>query len=244
MSRKILYCLLVLALASVANAAPFTFGTWNDANNGFIDWGTSGSPSITTLMPAKYDYSTIGVTDGSKSLRMYQPGWNQNLAIRSYESPLAGWPNQIIANFLAEQYVAIDVTFVQSEWAPTAGGNGYTQVELNVQGTGLSWLGLGMPDVDTGNPGYPGGWDGANFPGTYHATYMWDISFLHNGDFEDEGELTATPENGYLNFILTTNCGGFDTYGNYYFDNMRIVPEPTTVALLGLGGLLLHRRKH
>jgi len=242
MSKKIVYCLLILAMASVANAAPFVFGTWEDANNGFIDWGTSGSPSITTL-PAKYNYhGTIGATNGSKALKMTQSGWNQNLSIRSYESPLAGYPNQIISNFLVEKYVAIDVTFVQSEWAPTSGGNGYTQVQLTVQGTGLSWTGLGMPDVDTGNPGYPGGWDGTNFPGTYTATYMWDISTFHDGD-PDNGELTATPTNGYLNFIMTTNCGGFDTYGSYYFDNMRIIPEPTTMALLGLGGLALIRRK-
>jgi len=39
MSRKIIYCLFVLALASTANAAPFMFGSWNDANDGFIDWG-------------------------------------------------------------------------------------------------------------------------------------------------------------------------------------------------------------
>jgi len=243
MSKAILVCAIVLAVASSSfAAAPFVFGTWENADNGFIDWGTQAT--ITNSMPAKYGYSTIGATDGSTSLRLTQSGWNQNLAVRSYEDTLAGYPNGIVSNFLADQYVAIDVTFVKSEWTPTAGGNGYTQIELNIQGTGLSWTGLGMPDVDTGNPGYPGGWDGANFPAVYTTTYMWDISAFHDGDF-DNLELTATPTDGYVNFIFQTNSGGFDTYGNYYLDNLRLVaaPEPVTIALLGLGGLFLRRRK-
>jgi hypothetical protein len=31
--------------------------------------------------------------------------------------------------------------------------------------------------------------------------------------------------------------------GSIQFDNASVVPEPTTMALLGLGGLLLRRRK-
>jgi hypothetical protein len=246
MSRKITYCLLVLAMASVANATPFTFGTWNDANNGYIDWGTSGTPSITTLMPSKYDYSTIGVTNGTKSLKMTKSGWNQNLAVRSYESPLAGYPNQIIVAFLdsANHNLAIDVTFVQSEWVPASGSNGYAQIQMTIQGTGISWtLGsMGMPDMDTGNPGYPGGWDGVNFPGTTTRTMYWNIDFLKDGNL-DNGEYTGTTTSGYINFVMTTNCGNFSQYGSYYFDNMRIVPEPATMGLLGLGALALIRRK-
>jgi hypothetical protein len=32
--------------------------------------------------------------------------------------------------------------------------------------------------------------------------------------------------------------------GSAYFDDLSVVPEPATLALLGLGGLLLRRRKN
>jgi len=236
MSRKIIYCLLVLAIASSANAAPFMFATWEDANNGFIDWGGS-QPSITTL-PTKYSYSTTGATNGSKALRLNAGiGWQQNLAVKSYEDPLAGYPNGIVNGFLTNQYLAVDVTFNTADWT----GSGWAQVQMNTTGTGLSWTGLGMPTLDTGNPGYPGGWD-QTFTGITTRTMLWDIGRFHDGNF-DNGELTATPTNGYVNFIFTTNSGGFTGGGVYYFDNMRFVPEPVTIALLGLGGLFMRRRK-
>jgi len=240
MSKKIVYCLLVLSLAAVANATPITFGTWEDSNNGYIDWG-QGQASITTL-PSKYSYSTTGATHGDKALRMADGiGWQQNLAVRSYQDPLAGYPNGIVAGALTEKYVAVDVTWVQSEWTVSGSGS-YSTVELTIQGTGLSWTGMGRPDVDTGNPGYPGGWDGVNYPGVHTRTMFWNITAYHDGN-PDNGELTATPTNGYVNFIFTTNAGNFSSGGVYYFDNMRLVPEPATIALLGLGAFVLRRRK-
>jgi len=240
MSRKIIYCLFVLALASTANAAPFVFGTWeNDSNNGFIDWGTSA-----TITAPKYTYGATGATNGSSALKMDTgaAGWQQNLAIRSYQNTLAGWPNGVVKGFLDNQYLAIDVTYVTADWVKT--GSNYATIELNIQGTGLSWTGLGRPDVDTGNPGYAGGWDADNFGAIHTRTMYWDIAQYSDGNF-DNGETTALPDNGYVNAIFQTSMGGFSDGGVFYFDNFRFVnvPEPMTIALLGLGGLVLRRRK-
>jgi len=195
-------------------------------------------------LPSKYSYVTTGATEGSKALKLNAGvGWQQNLAVRSYEATRAGWPNGVVQGFLDNQYLAIDVTYVTADWVKSGSGE-WSTVELNIQGTGLSWTGLGRPDVDTGNSGYAGGWDATNFGATHTRTMYWDIAQYSDGNF-DNGETTALPDNGYVNFILQTNSGGFSSGGVYYFDNMRLVniPEPVTMALLGLGGLFLRRRK-
>lgn len=53
-------------------------------------------------------------------------------------------------------------------------------------------------------------------------------------------DIDTLPSHAYLRFHLNTD----GTQKDFYFDNMRMTPEPTTIALLGLGGLLLRRRKY
>ena len=241
MSRNIFICVFVLALASTSFAADKLIGTWPDHNDGFRDWGKQSVFIDDPTMNNKYTYVTTGKTNGTKALKMNAGvGWQQNLSIKSYESPYQGNPNQIIQGFLDNKWLAIDVTYVTADWVKT--GSNWATIELNVQGTGLSWTGLGRPKMDTGNPGYPGGWDADNFGAINHRTMYWDISIFHDGNFDNK-ECTATPTSGYFNMIFTTNCGGFSSGGVYYFDKMRFTPEPATMALLGLGGLALIRRK-
>jgi len=246
MGRTILICVAVLAIASSSFAAtPFVFGRFNASDNNYIDWG--GSQPYVRDLPSKYSFSTVGVTEGTNSLRMAAGvGWQQNLATRSYQNPLAGWPNGVVQGFLDSKYLAIDVTYVTADWVKTnpTGTDDWATIEMNIQGTNLGWEGMGRPDVDSGNPGYAGGWDARNFGAQHSRTMYWDVSYLHDGDFDNK-EITATGTSGYLNLIMQTNCGGFTSGGVYYIDRIRWTnsPEPATIALLALGGLALRRRK-
>jgi hypothetical protein len=173
-------------------------------------------------------------------------GWEQNLSIKSYESPYAGYPNALIQALVdGSVELAMDVTYVKSDWSREDSEGGYATIELNIQGTGIEWTGLGRPDEDTGNPGYAGGWDYLNFGDVHTRTMIWDLSEFFNGDYTDAGEFTGSPGDGYVNFIWQTSVdSGFTDGGVFYIDNIRLVPEPATMILLGLGGLALRRRKH
>lgn len=246
MSKNILFCVVVLAIASTSyGASPFMFGGFNDVCDGYRDWSNQTVYIDNAIWAGKYTYTTTGKTEGTKALKITAgTGWQQNLSIKSYEYPNAGWPNGVVQGFLDSKYLAVDVTFVTADWVSTSGSD-WAQIGMDIQGTNLGWEGMGRCDIDTSNPGYPGGWDSIHFGAIDHRTMYWDISYLHDGDFDNK-EITATGTSGYINLIFETNCGGFTSGGVYYVDNVRYTntPEPMTIALLGLGGLALRRRKH
>ena len=47
----------------------------------------------------------------------------------------------------------------------------------------------------------------------------------------------------WMQIILAFNSGSLQTTGNYYIDNVQLIPEPATMMLLGLGGVVLLRKK-
>ncbi len=46
---------------------------------------------------------------------------------------------------------------------------------------------------------------------------------------------------GWCQIIVTLN--GYDTAHDFYFDRAELIPEPATIALLGLGVLALLRKR-
>ncbi len=59
----------------------------------------------------------------------------------------------------------------------------------------------------------------------------------------DGGQLTGFWLNGTAFSIDIKNYGGGDLPVGITYDNLNLIPEPASMVLLGLGGLLLRRRK-
>lgn len=223
MSRKLFVLLFIAAIASASYGAHL-LASWEGTPDNSIDWGNKLSVDDPCNMPvqvtgnAGYNYSTVGVTEGSQSLEVSQSGWAQSLTIRLDAAAKAAF-------MTTEHVFEIDMSVrAYDDYDPIITG-GYTQiyeVAMNAPGAGFQGVATGTP---------------LNF-------YWW----------EGSGARTATlsvnyrafraliTETSYIEIIFALNTGG-GAPPEMYFDNARLTPEPATLALLGLGGLLLRRRR-
>lgn len=188
---------------------------------------------------------STGVTDGSNALT-YVPASSgtdpdQGLTFKLQdltEDPLRR--AEAYQGFINNTHIAFDVTWDDSDWTPidpndTSGANNFSSVHLIVNYgpggnlcDGGGFCDLGAPDVDTGNPDFPGNWDRVNYTGVHTRTVMWDYSDIL-ADIQDPNDtLVIDVTNGFLEFIITTQDGGNYIYPvAYSFDNFRFL-TPTT----------------
>ena len=220
MMKKIMTCIALLLFSLPTYAV--VIGNWEGSDDGWIDW-QEGQTSISdpSLMPSKYDYATVGVTNGSQSLRMSDQGWAQSLSIKLSATQRA--------QFMASSIFSIDYSVA----ADTLGVGGFARIQGMVFNCdGMTWS---EGEIDLGETENYWFWGGSP---ERTQTLEYDYSAL---------KALINPNPNWIEIVLVTN-GQRDTDPasayELYFDNAQLlVPEPATLSLLGLGGLLALRKR-
>jgi hypothetical protein len=138
------------------------------------------------------------------------------------------WNAPTVPTSLAGIKLQFDMTAYGSDfadWAKVA-----DKIALNSDGTS-SWKEYDnlTTAVDRGT-GLPTGLDFGSWSGTVERTYSLDIS-----DYDLTGATWLQ-----INISLQANPDGVGA-GRIYIDNAQLIPEPTTITLLCLGGMSLLR---
>ena len=235
--KKYVLMLMLLGVVSIIHADII-----GDFEGGLDNWYASGSGALSGTGPT-------GATLNSEALEV-APVTGFDWVLRTQDTAkaagLAGSSGHMCY---------VDVTFITNEWSttgdPTQVYVGFSQMEIQGNGPSgsIGWTEF-LASSDTGNPGYPGFWTPYEpwYGESQTRTIGFDLSVDKNGNPVDLGSVFGGGA-WWFEVTFSTNIGSNDggtvTPGNLYIDNIRLesVPEPATLALLGLGALVLRRRR-
>jgi len=151
--------------------------------------------------------STIGATSGSTSLAL---------------TPHNGWAWAVQRAVDVQQYdtLSLDVTWVAAEWEPSDSSIWVNFKEIAVQsGNDEDDMWSEFIPSDPLNPDWPGSWDPGNW-GDHTRTLTWDIS-----------SHVPAEDHTWMKIIWSVNMGGgVITPGNYYIDNVKLIPSPPKIV--------------
>lgn len=246
MCKKLLVLCLMLCLSSAVYAyddfADVQISSWEGVGN-MDGWESTPWNSNTVVSWS----STTGVTDGSYSvaLDLVAPGTqtgNNYWYIPTWNYKFIG--DDARNAYFGNDTFSIDVATLMAEWLPNSNAGWVYGTDVGLIMNAGDNYGHSMWTVLTQYLWNPAAAD-------YSTTLSWNYQ-AQKDEIVNWNSLVYDNTQGWVEFILLMRIPTFEEApagtglnGNYYLDNARIsgVPEPTTIALLGLGSLALLRRK-
>ena len=261
--RRLVVCLLVLAFSAVVNA-----GFSDDFTDGNRDgwWKTNDSANYS--LTVEDDSSGIGsgnalfLTTDSNTRRVLS-GFSPTILLNvddfitlSFDIRLNGvtdTSNALRFGLNSDMGTPMDTDYTDVTASPAADDQGYyirmgtgTGTTVQIYKDTDQYI-LGGSDASSSYQQYSGSYAGINDTEKHHVDFTImrtsdGMAFRLNIDgatVVDASKVTAYPLTEYNQIGFASYSGGLD----FVLDNVTVVPEPTTLLLLGTGGLLWTRQR-